>query len=94
MMSNLERRIVRLIVTGVAALGFLIAPAAVISQEQAIQNEARPCYNGIIPGNPYVRNCAFPDRGHKIRGSAPDANAIIACRDFPGCLSWYVNGPR
>jgi hypothetical protein len=29
----------------------------------------------------------------KVRGSAPDANAIIACRHHPGCLSWYVNGP-
>jgi hypothetical protein len=82
---------------GAAALGILIAPTAVVMSsqpaEQTIQNQARPCYNGIVPGNPYIRNCALPDRGHKIRGSAPDQNAIMACRGIPGCLSWYVNGP-
>jgi hypothetical protein len=94
-MSNLKRRVVGTFVTGAAALSLLIAPTVVaISQsaEQTVQ-QARPCYNGIIPGNPYIRNCALPPRGHKIRGSAPDQNAIMACRGFPGCLSWYVNGP-
>jgi hypothetical protein len=92
MMSNLERRIVRFLVAGAAALGFLTAPTVLFSESSA-QQEARPCYNGIVPGNPYIRSCSLPERGHKIRGSAPDANAVIACRDIPGCLSWYVNGP-
>jgi hypothetical protein len=26
-------------------------------------------------------------------GAAPSADAIIACRDVPGCLSNCVNGP-
>lgn len=94
-MSNLKRRVIGVFVSGTAALSLLIAPTIAFSQsaEQAIQQQARPCYNGIVPGNPYIRNCALPRRGHKIRGSAPDQNAIMACRGFPGCLSWYVNGP-
>jgi hypothetical protein len=91
-MSNLESRVVRLFVTGSAALGFLIAPAVLAGQPQS-QPEARPCYNGIVPGNPWVESCNFPPRGPKVRGGAPDQTAVIACRDIPGCLSWYVNGP-
>ena len=46
-----------------------------------------------IPGNPYVKSCSLPGPSPKVRGLAPDANAIIACRNQPGCLSWYINGP-
>jgi hypothetical protein len=77
----------------VAAAGFLITPTVVLGDATTAKSEARPCYNGVLPGNPWVRSCSLPDRGHKIRGSAPDANAIIACRGIPGCLSAYVNGP-
>ncbi len=54
------------------------------------QASAQPCYNGVIPWAPYVQSCTLPGpQDAKVRGSAPDANAIIAS----GCLSWYVNGP-
>ncbi|ULE35548.1 hypothetical protein K3G64_07245 [Mycobacterium sp. IDR2000157661] len=55
--------------------------------------QARPCYPGVLPGNPWVPSCNFGPRGPKVRGGAPDQSAVIACRDIPGCLSWYVNGP-
>jgi hypothetical protein len=83
----------RLFAAAAAAAGFLIGPTLLSGGESTARTDAAPCYNGIIPGNPYVRSCSLPDRGNKIRGSAPDANAIIACRDIPGCLSYYVNGP-
>ncbi len=54
---------------------------------------AAPCVNGVVPLNPYVVNCNLGQRPPKIRGSAPDAGAIIACRHDPVCLSYYVNNP-
>ncbi|MDT5236644.1 MAG: hypothetical protein QOD36_1068 [Mycobacterium sp.] len=84
---------VRFVVTGAAALAFVIAPTVLFGQSSAAPT-AQPCYNGVLPWGPYVPSCTLPGpQGTKIRGSAPDANAIIACRNRPGCLSWYVNGP-
>lgn len=92
-MSTFGRRIARVVVTGAVALALLIAPTVLFGQSSAEQT-AQPCYNGVIPWGPYVPSCTLPGpQGTKIRGSAPDANAIIACRNHPGCLSWYVNGP-
>jgi hypothetical protein len=96
-MSTVGRRISRLVVTGAAALAFTVAPTALVGHsiaEPATEHEARPCVNGVIPGNPYIVNCNLPPRHPKVRGAAPDAGAIIACRDWPGCLSWYVNNPH
>jgi hypothetical protein len=93
MMSTLGR----IVLTGVAALALTIGPSAVLSYtaaEPSVSHEARPCVNGVIPGNPYIVNCNLPPRTPKVRGSAPDAGAIIACRNWPGCLSWYVNNPH
>jgi hypothetical protein len=91
-MSTFGRGVVRLIVTGAAALAFLIAPA--LLSVIASPASAAPCYNGVIPWGPFVPSCSLPGpQGSKIPGSAPDATAIIACRNHPGCLSWYVNGP-
>lgn len=90
-MRDLKRRIMRLIVAGSAAASFLIAAPTLFDQTETEQ-VAGPCVNGVIPWNPYVVNCNLPPRGRWIRGAAPDAGAIIACRDRPGCLSWYVNG--
>ena len=93
-MRDLHRRILRLVVTGSAAASFLIFAPALFNQSDTEQvAQPRPCVNGVIPWNPYVVNCNLPPRGPRIRGAAPDAGAIIACRDHPGCLSWYVNGP-
>jgi hypothetical protein len=56
-----------------------------------------PCYNGIYPFNPYVNNCALPQRPPRTLGSAPDQTALLNC-DFGGrawraqCLSLFVNG--
>jgi hypothetical protein len=91
-MKNIPQRILRVLVSAAAAAAFLIALPAVISQS-APHASAQPCVNGVIPWNPFVVNCNLPPRGPRIRGAAPDAGAIIACRDRPGCLSWYVNGP-
>ena len=91
-MNDFQRRIMRLVLTGSAAASFLVAVPALVSESDTHQS-AQPCVNGVIPWNPYVVNCNLPPRGPRVRGAAPDAGAIIACRDHPGCLSWYVNGP-
>jgi hypothetical protein len=89
-----SRRALRFVITGAAALAFTVAPTALMaSSNSAVQHDARPCYNGISPGNPYVPSCTVPGPKNKIRGSAPDAAAIIACKNYPGCLSWYINNP-
>jgi hypothetical protein len=92
-MSTFVRPMVRLVVTAAAALSFLITPT-VLFTGSVPQASAQPCYNGVIPWGPYVPSCTLPGpQGPRVRGQAPDANAIIACRNHPGCLSWYVNGP-
>jgi len=91
-MSLIGRRLARIVVTGAAVLAFLATPV-VLSIGNAPQASARPCYNGVIPWAPFVPSCTLPGpQGPRVRGAAPDANAIIACRDHPGCLSWYING--
>jgi hypothetical protein len=78
---------VRLVVIGAAALALLVSPAAIVTVT------AQPCYNGVLPWGPFVPSCTVPGpTAPRVRGAAPDANAIIACRNHPGCLSWYVNG--
>jgi hypothetical protein len=91
-MKDVQRRILRLIVTGSAAATFLIG-TPLLAGDPDSRDTARPCVDGVIPWNPYVVNCNLPPRAPRVRGAAPDAGAIIACRDHPGCLSWYVNGP-
>lgn len=92
MVRDLARRILRLVVTGSAAATFLIATPLLVGDADTTDT-ARPCVDGVIPWNPYVVNCNLPKRAPRVRGAAPDAGAIIACRDHPGCLAWYVNGP-
>jgi hypothetical protein len=83
---------VRLVVIGAAALALLVSPAAIITVS-APPASAQPCYNGVLPWGPFVPSCTVPGpQSPRVRGAAPDANAIIACRNHPGCLSWYVNG--
>ena len=91
-MSNLGFRILRFVVGAAAALSLLIGPSMLVDQSTP-RSDARPCYPGIIPGNPWVPSCNFGPRQKKVRGGAPDQTAVIACRGIPGCLSWYVNGP-
>lgn len=94
-MSTSRLRILRPVLLGAAALSVLIAPSAVSGQVTPVVPEiqAEPCVNGVVPWNPYVVNCNLQPRPPRVRGSAPDAGAIIACRGKPGCLGWYVNGP-
>ena len=92
-MNTLGCRIARLIITGAAAAAFVITPSVLIEHDTAVADQAQPCINGVSPGNPYIQNCNLPPRRPQVRGAAPDAGAIIACRNWPGCLSWYVNGP-
>ncbi len=89
---SLKQRIVRIVLGAVAAIGFLAAPTVLVGQS-AHEAAAGPCYNGVVPGNPWATSCNFGPRPPKVRGGAPDQTAVIACRDIPGCLSWYVNGP-
>ncbi|SEH51372.1 hypothetical protein SAMN04489835_0796 [Mycolicibacterium rutilum] len=90
-MSNLKNRVIRIAVGSAAAVGFLTAPTLLAGQPAVPQ--AQPCYNGVVVGNPWATSCNFGPRPPRVRGSAPDQTAIIACRNIPGCLSWYVNGP-
>lgn len=61
------------------------------------QSPSAPCYNGIAPLNPYIDNCAIPNRPPRVMGSAPDQTAILNC-SVGGeawravCLSQFVNG--
>lgn len=95
MMRMSRPRILRPVLLGAAALSVVIAPTAAWGQVSPAPTEthAEPCVNGVIPWNPYVVNCNLQPRPPRVRGSAPDAGAIIACRGKPGCLAWYINGP-
>lgn len=85
-----KRQIRRVGLAGIAtaAVGLALAPAGIPSAAAAPD-----CVNGVVPLNPYVVNCNLPPRGPHVIGAAPDAGAIIACRDSPICLSYYVNYP-
>jgi hypothetical protein len=87
---------------GCAALGaatlataaLVVAPAATAD---AGQQPLAPCYNGIAPFNPYIDNCAIPNRPPRVLGSAPDQTAILNCSVGGAawravCLSQFVNG--
>lgn len=91
-MKSIRQRLLHLLIGAAAAAAFLVTTSALIP-ETAPPASAQPCVDGVIPWNPYIVNCNLPPRGPRIRGAAPDAGAIIACRDKPGCLAWYVNPP-
>ncbi|WP_202915687.1 hypothetical protein [Mycolicibacterium sp. CBMA 234] len=83
--------VLRLVLVGALAIAFTILLTALRSPTITLQADDA-CVNGVAPWNPYIVNCNLPTRSiPKVRGAAPDAGAIIACRDKPGCLSWYVN---
>jgi hypothetical protein len=86
-------RILRPVFVGAVAIAFTIMPTALRSPTTTWQATGNDCVNGVVPWNPYVVNCNLPTRNTpKVRGAAPDAGAIIACKGRPACLSWYVNG--
>ena len=76
------------------AAGMALATGVLIAAPMA---QAAPCYNGIAPMNPYVDNCAIPNRPPRVLGSAPDQTAILNCSVGSAawravCLSQFVNG--
>lgn len=86
-------RLTRPLLTAAAALALIGAPTAYAISSGDGSSAQAGCYSGVTVYDPYGKSCTLPGPVHKIRGSAPDANAIIACRHHPGCLSWYVNNP-
>lgn len=94
-MATLFQRIVRsiLFATAAVALSFGLTTLQTGGAEARDEVTAQ-CYNGVVPLDPYAQSCSLPSNQSQVRGAAPDAGAIIACRHHPGCLSWYVNGPR
>jgi hypothetical protein len=86
----------------VAAIGTVAAAVAVVGTSPVAsaapdQTPSAPCYNGIAPFNPYIDNCALPNRPPRVLGSAPDQTAILNCSVGGSawraiCLSQFVNG--
>ena len=72
-----------------------LAAASVVIADPGLP--VAPCYNGLTPFNPYVDNCAIPQRPPNVVGGAPDQTALLNC-SVGGqllralCLSQYVNG--
>lgn len=91
-MSSFGIRIARASVGAAAVVGLFVAPT-VIGDAPAPREQAAPCYPGVLPGNPWATSCNFGPRPPRVRGDPPDQTAVIACRDIPGCLSAFVNGP-
>ncbi len=79
-----------------AAVLSLLAAAPVASAGPD-QVPLAPCYDGIVPLNPYANNCAIPSRPPHVLGGAPDQTALLNCSVGGAvlraqCLSAYVNG--
>ena len=94
-MAGLRSRILVAIGTVSVAAGLL--GASPVASAAPDQMPVAPCYNGIVPFNPYVDNCAIPQRPPHILGAAPDQTAILNCSVGSKvlravCLSQYVNG--
>lgn len=83
--------------TALAAMGAFAFAFAVAPSTAADPGQAPPCYDGIVPLNPYANNCALPSRPPHVLGSAPDQTALLNCSVGSAllraqCLSAYVNG--
>lgn len=85
-------RLLLTVLTALAAATLLVAPTALFDTQTAPSSPVAQCYDGVIPWNPYLQSCSLPSAQPRVRGAAPDAGAIIACRHHPGCLAWYING--
>ncbi len=95
-MVDLRRRTRRWVVAGLSATALTVALAPAVIDTlipPPATVAADSCINGVFPLNPYVVNCNLPPRRGQVIGAAPDAGAIIACRNSPACLSYYVNYP-
>lgn len=92
-MAALRNHALAAMAAAAAALAIAAAPAAAAPDQVPLA----PCYNGIVPFNPYVDNCALPNRPPRVLGSAPDQTAILNCSIGSDawrkvCLSQFVNG--
>ncbi|MGV1006857.1 MAG: hypothetical protein ACOYEV_19300 [Candidatus Nanopelagicales bacterium] len=92
-----HRLIIALIVVAFAGValtvGWGLAGADSTGSDSAgPQSPAQPCVQGIWVYNPYVVNCNLQRHGTRVLGQAPDAGALIACKDNKQCLSLYING--
>lgn len=82
---------------GAVAVGTAIGVATPVASADTAAAPLAPCYNGIAPFNPYIDNCAIPNRPPRVLGSAPDQTALLNC-SVGGkawravCLSQFVNG--
>lgn len=88
-------RKVSLAAAGIVSAALIVCVASPIGS--AAPQPLAPCYNGIAPFNPYVDNCAIPNRPPRVLGSAPDQTAILNCSVGGAawravCLSQFVNG--
>ena len=86
-----------LAVIGTASVATAVLGASPVASADPDPRPAAPCYNGIAPFNPYIDNCALPNRPPHILGAAPDQTAILNCSVWSDllraiCLSQYVNG--
>lgn len=85
------------VLLGAAALAAAVLASAPVASARPDQLPSAPCYNGIAPFNPYIDNCAIPNRPPRVLGSAPDQTAILNCSVGGAtwravCLSQFVNG--
>ena len=95
-MTTLRKTTLAALTSGVLAAAVLVA-APIASAAPDDEVPLAPCYNGVAPFNPYIDNCAIPNRPPHILGAAPDQTAILNCNFGGGawlavCLSQYVNG--
>jgi hypothetical protein len=89
----------RMVTAGAFAAAIVTAPAVALlvgpSAGPAPQHVAE-C-NGEVVGlnglGAYTTNCDLAVQPPAAIGAAPDAGAIVACRNIPGCLSQFVNNP-
>ncbi len=91
-MSIEARRLLQAVLGAVAAVTLLVTPTVFLDTQAERSRPVAQCYDGVIPWNPYLQSCSLPSTQPRVRGAAPGAGAIIACRHHPGCLAWYVNG--
>lgn len=82
---------------GAVAVGTAIGMATPFASADTAAVPLAPCYNGIAPFNPYIDNCAIPNRPPRVLGSAPDQTALLNCSVGSKawravCLSQFVNG--
>jgi hypothetical protein len=98
-MAITQHRLRRLVTASAFAAAIVTAPAvALLAGPSAgpVPQHLADC-GGIPVGlqglGAYTSNCDLAVQPPAAIGAAPDAGAIVACRNIPGCLSQVVNNP-